>query len=200
MSINNKNNQLLLVLAFFILHGCGGMYYFDLNLDPVETGDQVKIDKILLVEDIDSNESYYSQQIVFRDTPYQVEYFLYKQWAKRPGVIIKDAAIRFYRNSSMFKKVIENHSSIEPDVILKTNIYAMEMVRDNKEWFAHLALDIEVVDRKTEMVILSSSFDRKEKVKGKKARYVPEQISRILKEELIKVAEKIYSNLNPVDH
>lgn len=195
-----KIKYLVPAFIFIFLYGCGGPYYFDLYLGPAQPVGKVKIDKILLVDDINSNEVYWTQRMVFRNSPYQVEYFTFKQWAKRPDELIKDAVVHFYRNSSLFNKVIEDYSSIEPDIILKINVYALEMSRNDKEWYAHLAMDLEVFYRETKEIIVTYSFDRKEKVKGKKARYIPEQISWILKEELIKVSEKLKSKLNIADN
>ena len=195
MTNMNKMKQLFLILVIVLSFGCGGPYYFDLYLEPQKVSDTEKINKILFVDDIKSNEAYWTQRMVFRESPYQVEYFTYKQWAKSSGEVIKDAAVLYYKNSLMFKKVIEEYSSIEPDIILKTNIYAIELFRSNREWNAHLALDFEVIDKRTEKVILTYSFDRKKKIKGKKARYLPEKISEILQEELFKVTEMLKSKL-----
>jgi len=200
MDIQKFSIYLFLICVFLSLAACGGPYYFDLYLEPVKADGHRKIAKVLLIEDINSNEAYWSQQIVYRHTPYQVDYFAYKQWAKRPGVIVKDAALHFFRDSGMFRRVIENHSSEEADLILKVNIFAMDLVRENSSWYARLALDFEVIDGRTEKVYITRSFDRKEKVKGKKAGYLPEKLSMILREELIRVAEEINSVLNRVDN
>lgn len=186
-----KKRLIFAVLILISLAGCGGPYYFDLHLEPDGKGDQIKIDKILFVEDINSSEAYWRQSIVFRKTPYLMEYYLFKQWAKSPGELIKDAVVLFYKNSYTFKKVIKGYSSIVPDISMRIYIYSLEMVRSGKDWYAHLALDLEFVDKRTEKVLTTHSFDRKEKIKGKKARYLPEKISLILREELLEVIKKL---------
>lgn len=186
-----KRTLFCLILIITMLSGCGGPYYFDLNLGPVEKGDKIKIDKILFVEDINSSETYYRQSIVFRKAPYRVEYYLFRQWAKSPSDLIEDAVVLFYRNSSTFRKVTEGYSSIDPDITLKINIYSLEMLKLKKKWYGHLALDLEFIDKKSEKVIMAYSFDRKERIKGRKAIYLPEKISLILREELVKAADKL---------
>jgi len=184
---------LIFLLVFF--YGCGGPYYYDLYLEPLKTNEKIRIDKILFVEDIVANEAYWTQRMVYRNSPFMVQYFTFKQWAKRPGEMIKDAIILFYKKNLFFNKVIEEYSSIEPDIILKTNIFALEIMKKDKQWFAHLALDIEVIEKKNEKMILSHSFDRLKKIRGRKARYAPEKISEILQEELLEVVKKLISKL-----
>lgn len=186
-----KRIQFYLILTLILLTGCGGPYYFDLNLGPAERGDKVKIDKVLFVEDINSSETYWTQRMVFRKDPYELEFFSYRMWAKSPSELVEDAVVLFYRNSSTFRKVTEEYSSIDPDITLKINVYSLEMLKYKKKWYGRLALDLEFIDKKSEKVILACSFDRKERIKGKKARYLPEKISQILREELVKAADKL---------
>lgn len=186
-----KKIPIFVILILILLAGCGGPYYFDLHLEPDGREGRVKIDKILFIEDLNSSEAYWRQSIVFRKAPYLMEYYLFKQWAKSPGELIKDAVILFYKNSYTFKKVIKGYTSIDPDISMRIYIYSLEMVKSGKGWYAHLALDLEFVDKRTEKVLTTHSFDRKEKIKGKKARYLPEKISMILREELVKAADKL---------
>ena len=50
---------------------------------------------------------------------------------------------------------------------------------------------VQFVDNKTEKTFLTHYFDRKMRIEGKKPKYVPEKISKILQEELVKIIEKL---------
>lgn len=176
---------LLVIIIPFVFSECGGPYYFDLYLEPDKAEIGNLREKVLLLEDTNSAGTYMRNSIAFRKHPYQVEYFLFKQWAKSPDDVISDAIILFLRNGSYFKKVIDEYSSVDPDITLKINIYSIEMLKKEKKWYASLALDLEYADKKSEKVILVHSFSRMERMKGKKVRYLPEKISTILREELI---------------
>jgi len=186
-----KDKVYLLTVFLLLLWACGGPYYFDLYIKPQNNLTSLKIPKVLLVEDVETNETFWHQRMAYRSSPYQIKYFTFKQWAKRPGELIKDTIVHFYKNSSLFKKVIARFSTIEPDITMKINIDALEMSYQKKNWFAHLALDIEIIDAKNEKIILTHFFDRKKRLKGKKTRYVPEKISEILQEELLKIVKKL---------
>ncbi|MEN8154418.1 MAG: ABC-type transport auxiliary lipoprotein family protein [Acidobacteriota bacterium] len=186
-----KNKIYLVLILIVFMWGCGDIYYYDLYMEPQKDLISIKIPKILFVEDMETNEAFWHQRIAYRSSPYKIKYLTFKQWATRPSELIKDSTIRFYRNSSLFKRVIKEYSKVEPDLRMKINIDALEMYYREKNWYAHLALDIEIFDAKSEKMILTHSFNRKKKLKGKKARYLPEKISEILQEELLKVVKKL---------
>lgn len=181
----------ILVLIVLAAGACAGPHYFDLNLHPEDGPEMNKIDRILEVDDIRTNETFWNRQIVYRKSPYRIQYYPFKYWSKQPGELIQDAVIYYYRNGSFFSKVVDDYSSVEPDLVMKIHIDALEMIRRQNRWHARLALDIEIVDQKTEKTILNHTFDRMERIRGKKPRYLPEKISRILREELVKLVRKI---------
>jgi len=186
-----KNKVFLLTVFLLLVGACASLHYFDLYIKPVANENLAKINKILKVENISTNQTFWYQRMVYRKSSYLVEYFPFKQWAKMPGELIKDTVISFYKNSFLFTKVIGENSSIEPDLVMKINIDSLEMLYEDKHWYAHLALDIEMVDFKTEKTYLSHYFNRKMRIKGKKARYIPEKISKILQEELVIIIKKL---------
>jgi len=174
-----------------LLSSCSGPLYFDLYIEPVIDEKSLHIEKNLFVNDIETNEVFWNQRIVYKKSLYQVQYFNFIHWAKRPSALIKDAIIQYYKSSGFFKNVIGSNSSIKPQIVMKTRIDSLGMVLQDKVWFAHLALDIEIMDTNEEKVLLTYSFDRKMKMKSKKPKYLPEMISTILKEELNKIAKKL---------
>lgn len=186
-----KGKIYLLTVLLLILSGCATPYYYDLYIPPQKNLTSLQITKVLRVEDIETNEAFWFRRMAYRKSTYKIKYFQFKQWAKSPGELIKDTIVRFYRNSSLFKKVIEDFSNMEPDMMMKVHIDALEMLHQEKHWFAHLALYIEIIDAKSEKIILTHSFDRKKRIKGRKPRYVPEKISRVLQEELLKIVKKL---------
>ena len=186
-----KKKICILTVLWLVAWACADPHYFDLYIKPHKNEHRAKINKILLVKDIRTNEAFWHQRMVYRQSAYKVRYFPLEQWVKRPGELIKDTIIQYYKNSLFFTRVIGENSAIEADIVMRVIIDSLEMLYKDKQWHAHLALDIEFVDVKSEKTFLSHSFDRKMRIKGKKARYVPEKISMILQEELMKIIEKL---------
>ena len=174
-----------------VIWGCAGPHYYDLYIKPIRNENSAKINKILMVDDIRTNEDLWRQSVVIRRTTYQLQFFPFKQWAKTPGELIKDTIIQYYKNSFVFTKVIDRYSSIEPEILMRIHVDALEMLYEDKQWHAHLALDIEFVDNTTEKTFLTHYFDRKMRIEGKKPKYLPEKMSKILQEELLKIIKKL---------
>ncbi len=186
-----KKKIIMLTVLLLVAWACAGPHYFDLYIKPNKNETTVKINKILQVKDIRTNEAFWHQRMVYRQSAYKVRFFSFEQWVKRPGELIKDTIIQYYKNSSLFTQVIGEDSAIEADIVMRIIIDSLEMFYEEKQWYAHLALDIEFVDVKSEKTFLTHSFDRRMRIKGKKPKYVPEKISMILQEELMKIFEKL---------
>jgi len=190
-----KNLCLAALICIIGFSGCSGPRYFDLHLAPGKDRLPENIDKVLRIEDIHSNEVYWTQRMAFRSSPYRVEYFTFRQWARRPGEMVQNAILLYYRNRNIFRKVLAEYSSIEPDIDLKASIYSMEMVKGENQWYVSFAMDLEFIDHRKEQVILTHSFSRKEPVRARKPVLLAGKISKILEEELARAAEKLSEKL-----
>jgi len=186
---------LLILIGLICMTGCGGPYYYDLHVDPADNNRSFQSEKILKVEDVESIQIYWHSGIVIRSSPYKIKHEVYRHWAKTPGELVKDAIIYYYRNNSLFRGVVSDYSLMDPDIIMRVKIEAIEMCRVDKKWFARLGLYIEISDAEKEEVLLTHSFDRQKPIRGKKVEYLPPKISEILEEELLILEEKLMNLL-----
>jgi ABC-type uncharacterized transport system auxiliary subunit len=177
----------LLGAAILLAGGCAGPCYFDLQTGTAPGGGGVRIDKVLLVDRVDINETYRDYRIVVRTSPFRVQYAASASWSRTPDELVEDAVAGFLAKRSVFRKVETFDSGGEHDLELKIRIEAIEKRLVGRVWHARLALGMEVVDAESGTVLLSHSFDRQVPLEGNKIRLVPEKISMILREELLKV-------------
>ena len=184
--------RVFLLLNFLLfVWACSGPHYFDLQTEIPEKQGDFKLAKVLAVEDVEINETYRDYRIVYRDSPFQVKYYNFASWSKTPDDLIEDAVIDFWKKRALFKKVNANGYGDDSDWTMKIRIGAIEKCYVQKEWYVRLALETEIVDSKNDESLLIHSFDRKTRLAGKKIRYVPEMISKILHEELLKIEAKL---------
>jgi ABC-type uncharacterized transport system auxiliary subunit len=174
-----------------MIGSCTGTHYYDLNIQHLPIYNSLRSEKTLRVEDVEANETYQDFRIVFRRSPFRIKYLTYRVWAKTPDELIEDALVYFFKKSGIFKHVSTEYSSADPDLLMRAKIICLEMCQIKKEWHARLALDLELVDAHSERIILVYSFDRKEKMEAKKTGFLPQKISKILHEELLKVGTKL---------
>ena len=167
-------------IRFFLLAGfllsvwaCGGPYYFDLHLENRENPYVTKLDKVLLIEDVEINQTYQDQRIVYRESPFQVKYYGFRLWSKSPDDLVEDAVVDFWRKSGIFKKVNVYDSGDDADLTLRMKINAIEKIYFQKNWYARLAMDMEIVDSENKQTIVSHSFDQKMLLKTRQSPLSP---------------------------
>jgi uncharacterized lipoprotein YmbA len=179
---------LLILIISVLMTGCissVGKEYFQIYLPStapagIETTRQ--IDKILLVEPVEVETIYNDYRIVYRTSPFHLNYYSYKYWIKKPGVLVRNCIVDYYSNK--FKEVVTGFAGGEPDLQLKAVVQIIEEYDRPGAWFAHMKMDIAIIDFKTGKQLLSHSFDRESQLAGKKVEYLPAVISDILQKEL----------------
>jgi ABC-type uncharacterized transport system auxiliary subunit len=188
--VQDKMRVFLPVGFLLLVWACAGPAYFDLHLENPENPGVKIPGKVLLVEDVEINQTYQDQRIVYRESPFQVKYYSFRFWSKSPDDLVEDAVVDFWRKSRIFKKVNTYGSGGDADLTMRMKIDAIEQFYFQKNWYARLAMDMEIMTSETWQPVLSHSFDRKMRLKGSKARFLAEKISEILTNELSKIAEE----------
>lgn len=179
-----------LILTF--LQGCvssPGKRYYQLATEAGK--DLPALDKVLLVKAVDVEPVYNDYRLVYRLSPYELNYYSYQFWVKKPGPLVRDAMVEYLSRSGCFEKVITRFLEGEPHYMLKAKVKTMEEYDRQDAWFARLAMEIEVSTLKEGKVILLHSFDRRKQLSGKKVEKLPMALSVLLEEELTKVVHKL---------
>lgn len=188
--------RMILLLAWMCFWaGCFGSQtekrYFQLQLSPELNFKFNKIDRILLVESVHTQDLYDDFRIIYRKSPYQVNYYSYDFWVKKPSDLIKQSILDFLSATGVFKRVINSFSITEPDLILKSRLFSIEEVDAGNQWYARLSLEIEIYDFKTKKSLWYHQFDRRKPLTKKEVALLPRVISEILKAELIEMIKKL---------
>ncbi|MCK5058489.1 MAG: membrane integrity-associated transporter subunit PqiC [Candidatus Aminicenantes bacterium] len=192
------------ILVLIFLTGCisssPGKKYFQLHIDDIPRGNQEQTeveepDKIILVEIAKVEDVYNDYRIVYRTSPYQLNYYSYNFWIKRPGKIIRDAMYTYLLKANIFKKVILHLAEGEPDYLLKTKVDVLEEYDLKRVWYAHLKMEIEIKDFKSGKTIIFYRFDKRKRLSERRVERVPVAISAILKEELAAVSAQFLAKI-----
>lgn len=192
------------ILVLIFLTGCISSSprkkYFQLHIDEAgrETKPHAVVEKsgkIIMVESVDIEDIYDDYRIVYRTSPYQLNYYSYNFWIKKPGKIIRDAIYDYLLKRKIFKNVILQFAEGEPDYLLKANVDVLEEYDLKQLWYAHLKMAIEIKDFKSGKTIVFYRFDKRKRLPEKRVELVPAAISKILKEELAKVIEELHKKI-----
>ncbi len=188
-----KKYALFLLLILF-LGGCWSSparRYYQFHLGD-EAESRVKIiEKTVLVERIEVDELYDEFRVVYRVSPYEMNYYSYEFWADKPATLIRDSITHWLLRKNLFKKVTQQISGGEPDILWLSKIHIIEEIDTPGAWYARLSMEIELFDFKSKESLYYHRFDRREKLVTKSVGLVPVVLSKILEEELGKVIKDL---------
>jgi ABC-type uncharacterized transport system auxiliary subunit len=170
--------------------------YYQLAVMVSDTGRTVpKIGKILIVQSVDVDPIYNDYRVVYRLSPYELNYYSYQFWVKNPGDLVRDAMVDYLDKSGSFEKVITKFLEGTPELMLKAEVNKIEEFDRRDAWFARLDMKIEISSLKSGERVLVHEFKRRKKLTEKKVEKLPIALSIILEEELDKVIDKLASKL-----
>jgi cholesterol transport system auxiliary component len=181
-----KKHAVLLV-ALIMLAGCFSSLpdkkYFQIPLEAAPTA-AAPFASSLLVDRCDIDSLYDDFRIVYRVSPYEINYYSYKFWAEKPSKLIRDSIIRYMEGGRLFPRLYLEPTKDAVDWTLRCIVRRVEEVDGAEVWDARLDMKIEVVDSKSGAALAARSFDRQEPLSRKDVGELPAVLSRILGEEL----------------
>lgn len=178
------------LLLLFVLFGFGCMSspakrYYQIYLPENLDVSTIEIGKTLYIDRVESKQFYDNFEIVYRNSPYHINYYSYDFWAEKPGQLIRDSIYEYFKKNRNFVAIYRDLISGNPDLILKARIRAIEEEDHEDAWYARLSMEIEISDFETEEVLVSHEFEELRKLPEKDISHLPVVISQILEEELI---------------
>jgi ABC-type uncharacterized transport system auxiliary subunit len=144
----------------------------------------IRIDKILYVDRVEVKQLYDNFEIVYRDTPYHLNYYNYDFWAQKPAQLIRDSFLDFFRKNRNFSGIYRDLTKGDPDLVLKARIRAIEEEDRADAWYARLSMEIEIGDFETEEILVFHEFEKLRGMPEKDVKHLAVAISQILEEEL----------------
>ncbi len=150
-------------------------------------------DVSLAVEPLVADAAYDDDRIVYRLTPYRLDYYNYQRWSAPPGQLVGNFLQDAFMKSGRFRAVMHEASDAAP-VTLGGRVLALEEVDKSKtQWLGHVALELTLTDNQTNKIVWSQQYDETEPLKTQSPEGLAEAIStamtRITKRALPEVAQ-----------
>jgi uncharacterized lipoprotein YmbA len=181
-----KKAYVTVVLILF-LGGCmssPARRYYQLHLTVPEMPIAKTINRTIMIEPVGIDDLYDDYRIVFRLSPFELNFYSYEFWAYKPAILIRDSITHYLMKKNVFQKVTQEISRGEPDILWTSKVHIIEEVDTQDLWYARLAMEVELVDFKSKERLYFYEFDRQEKLATKSIALVPVVLSKILEEEL----------------
>lgn len=169
------------------LSGCGKVpvkQFYILNYLPSTARDRLYSSPYpytIRLRELDIEEAYNRPQIVYRQSPFQLRYYVYQVWAVKPTRMITDLLNKHLVTSNLVSSVIRRFDEgPRPDYELDGTIEALEEYDSEELWFAHMCIRLNLVRLKDGKTIYTRRFDHRKKVFQHEPEYVIREMSALM--------------------
>jgi ABC-type uncharacterized transport system auxiliary subunit len=171
MSIRTVLSVIFTLFILITIPGCGKVpfkQFYELNYLPGAVMNRHH-DKpypfVLRLKEFDIEEAYNRPQIVYRQSPFELRYYVYRNWAVKPSRMITDLVYKHLLSANMISSVTRRYDEgVKPDYELSGMIEALEEYDSDDLWFAHIALRINLIHTSEGRIVYNKRFDLRKKV------------------------------------
>jgi len=140
----------------------------------------------LVVESLTTDAAYDDERMVYRVTPYRLDYYTYHRWSAAPGTLIANYLERAFEQSGKFGAVTREPNPTAP-VTLGGRVVAIEEVDQSKtRWIGRVVIELTLTNRGTGEVLWAEQFEEAEPL----ASQSPEGLARALSAALERIANR----------
>lgn len=143
-------------------------------------------DAILVLDALATDAAYDDERIVYRTTPFRLDYYHYHRWSSAPGAMVGNYLEQALGGSGRFRAVIREMS---PDaaVVLGGRVVAIEEVdRSKTEWAGRIVLELVLTDARTSEVLWSERVEETEPLRQQ----TPEGLAAALSAAMARIAAR----------
>ncbi|MBN1578011.1 MAG: membrane integrity-associated transporter subunit PqiC [Chitinispirillaceae bacterium] len=179
--------RLLLCSIVPVLFGCVRMpikQFYVLNYVPSPARDRLNpgaYQCTFRLREFGVEEAYTRPQIVYRRSPFQLMYYVYRVWAVKPERMITDLFHKHLLTANLVSNVVRRFDEgNKPDYEVNGMIEAIEEYDSDELWFAHLALRVNLTRINDGRLMYSRRFDQRKRVFQHEPEYVVREMSALM--------------------
>lgn len=188
----------MLITLSLIVFSCGKVpikQYFILNYLPSSERNRISQGPYpftIRIQELNIEEAYNRPQIVYRKSPFSIQYYVYRVWAVKPTRMITDLIYKHLVTSNLVGSVVRRFDEGQkPDYELSGTIEAIEEYDSEELWFAHLAVRFNLTRIKDGRTIYTRRFDNRKRVFQHEPEYVIREMSALMEFVMTQVIHDI---------
>jgi uncharacterized lipoprotein YmbA len=147
----------------------------------------------LVVRSFTAHDPYNQERIVYRSSPYQLDFYNYHRWAASPAEQITDWTRRYLRGTSLFAKVFPTADG-NADLALGGVVRQIEEVDHEQTWDAALSIDFWLARADQRSPFWFQSYTARQQA----AKRTPEAITEAMSRNLENILGRLIADLTPV--
>lgn len=119
-------------------------------------------DNVLVLESLHTDSAYDDDRIVYRTTPFRLDYYQYQRWSSAPGVMVGNFLEQALERSGRFRSVVREMTPDAP-VILTGRVLAIEEVDQSRtEWLGRIVVELVLTDAHTGAALWTKQIEERE--------------------------------------
>ncbi|RMI03313.1 MAG: hypothetical protein D6681_10190 [Calditrichaeota bacterium] len=188
------------LLMLLLLH-CAGtppMFYYRIDYSP-PSADSLNhlLPAVIGVDRFDADVLYDQDRIVYRSSPYEVQFYNYRRWIAPPPRLVKDRVYEHLRASGLFRQVVRLPSLIPTDYVLQGRIKAFEEWDEADRWFGQVTIVFQLYRVEDRELVWEGEFSHKTPTRQK----TPVEVVRAISESLKTVIDQaLHSMARQLQH
>ena len=176
------------VLLALVLTACAGKTpetrFYQLAAPKAAPSDNSGVS--LVIESLDTELAYDDERIVYRLTPYRLDYYNYHRWSAPPGTLVGNYLEQAFEASGRFRAVTREANASAPATLSGRVIAIEEVDKSKTEWLGHVVIELTLTDNATGDVIWSHQYEENEPLPEQK----PEGLAMALSKALERIAAR----------
>lgn len=124
------------------------------------------------------------QNIIYRFSPNQIQYYELERWGVRPDYMIKDMVFKHLEASKLTNRVSIEFLDTRPDYRLEGTVEALEKFDAGDLFYAHLAMMFKMFKVDDGIQVWNYSFDQRKQVYSKEMVHTVRSLSSILEAQM----------------
>jgi len=194
----------LLLAVIFIVGGCGSQkqtinrYYLIEKPDSISVANSRQsslLEGYCEILPVDISPAFASREIANRSSSHEIIYYKNHHWAIGPAKSLNSMIEDYLTQARIFKGVSSRSRIADAQFKLETTVYQLEVVRENENLSAHLALEFKLFNTPDNTLLLRHKADRLEMLQEKNLNLFAKTISKLFYEELNAFTQKIREKL-----
>jgi ABC-type uncharacterized transport system auxiliary subunit len=117
---------------------------------------------ILVLESLTTDAAYDDERIVYRTTPFRLDYYNYHRWTSTPGVMVGNFLEQALETTGTFRAVVREMTPDAPAVLTGRVLAIEEVDRSRTEWLGRIALELVLSDARTGAILWTEQIDESE--------------------------------------
>ncbi len=135
--------------GFLLLAGCAAapeIRYFRVEYPLPGPSTNSPLPLTLGIARLSAPEPYRQERIIYRNSPYLVQYYAYSRWESPPADMVNERLLEQFAASGRFRRVVPWRRGEAPGYRLEARLRRFEELDEPDGWYGLVELEYEVLD------------------------------------------------------